>query len=167
MIIRFKPEQWNRFKAQIMELERICFGGKLEMSEADTKECMCAPGALVYLATFNGVVIGNTYGNILSKIDKAWFENHWNPRNYKHDGPKTVYITSTAVHPDFRGQHIATKLKKAMMKDLRQRGFRYVIGHAHKGPMLTINEKLGAKVIQKFPRWYGSKQTHYLYEIEL
>ena len=167
MIIKFKPEQWNRFKNQIMELEKICFSGSLEMTEADTKECMCAPGAVVYLATFNGAVIGNTYGNILSTIDKDWFDSHWDPKTYSHYGRKSVYITSTAVHPDFQGQHIATKLKRAMLKDLRKRGFRHVIGHAHKGAMLTINEKLGAKVIQKFPRWYGSKQTHYLYEIEL
>ncbi len=166
-IVRFVPKDWNRIKTQMMYLENKCFPPAQQMTEQETKECMTAPGAVAYLATNNGAVIGNTYGNVLSTVDKEWFDGHWDPATYKRDRAGTVYITSTAVHPIFRRQGIARKLKIAMIRDLKRRGFRFVVGHAHKGPMLKLNESLGARVIKKFPHWYGSKQTHYLYEIEL
>ena len=165
--IRFATPDWNRIKKSLMACERACFSGELEMTEEETHECVCAPGAMVYLALDRGKVIGNTYGNLLSTIDEDWFDGYWNPRTYKHDDKKTLYVTSTAVLPKYRNRGIASALKNFMMRDLKRNYFKHVIGHAHAGTMIRMATRFGGKVIKKFPHWYGSPQTHYLYEVDL
>ena len=54
-----------------------------------------------------------------------------------------------------------------MMRDLKHNYFKYVVGHAHAGTMIHLATHFGGKTIKKFPHWYGSRQTHYLYEVDL
>jgi GNAT superfamily N-acetyltransferase len=166
-IHRFNKDKWGELKSSIMEVENICFPAELRMTEEETQDCMCADGAIVYLAYVDGKIVGNTYGNILSTVDKGWFDGHWNPKTYRNYSQKTLYITSTAILPKYRNQGIATKLKKEMFDELVNEGFCFVVGHAHKGTMMDIVQKFGGIVLKKFPRWYGSRQTHYLYEVDL
>ena len=166
-IIKFNPKNWSKLKHQFIELEEKCFCEELQMTEEEIKDSMCDNGALVYLAFEGKKLIGNTYGNILQGTDEEWFDGHWDPKDYKHYNKKTLYVTSTAVLPEYRNKGIATRLKIVMHEDLKGHGFKYVIGHAHKGTMINICKKFGGKVIKQFKNWYDSPETHYLYEINL
>jgi len=167
LIRKFNPEEWNKKKQDIIALEEKCFVEELIMTEKEIEESLCDEGAICYLAFDNGVLIGNTYGNILQSTDTDWFDGHWNPETYEHYDEKTMYVTSTAVLPEYRGKGVATKLKQFMFKDLKENGFKYVVGHSDSGAMTHINEKFGAKIIGEFKNWYDSSETHYLYEVKI
>ncbi|MBF0553675.1 MAG: GNAT family N-acetyltransferase [Nitrospirae bacterium] len=166
-IKKFNPFDWPVQKDGIMHVERECFPPELYMSEEETKESICDENCYAYLAFDGDKIIGNSYGNLLSSVNENWFEGHWDPKTYLNYGKKVMYITSTGVLPEYRGKGVARRLKYAMLQDLKKDGFNYVIGHSHAGTMVTINKLFNAEIIQEFPKWFGSKWTNYLYEINI
>jgi predicted GNAT family acetyltransferase len=169
-IVRFYPGDWEKYKEGLMELERLSFEDpELCMTEEETKECMVDdPDLYGYIALDGDKVVGETYGNILQKTDKEnFFEGHWDPTTYRHYDKKTMYVTSTATHPDYRGQGIAKKLKYAMYQDLKKDSFVYCIGHSNEGIMTEIYQWFNGTIVEAFPNWYGSEETHMLTEVEI
>jgi len=166
---KFNKNDWNKYKKGLMELEEASFNdSELCMDEEETKECMIDMDCYAYIALENGKIIGCTYGNILQEIDKDYFfAGYYDPKTYKHYDKKTLYITSTAVHPDYRGKGIAKQLKYTMFKDLKKYKFEYVIGHSKSGTMTSINEWFNGKSIEVYPHWEGSNETHKLVEVNL
>jgi ribosomal protein S18 acetylase RimI-like enzyme len=169
-VIRFYPADWDKYRDDLMALENASFDDpELCMTEEEKKECMVDdPDVYAYIALDGERVIGETYGNILQKTDKdEFFEGHWDPATYQHFDKKTLYITSTATLPEYRGKGIAKLLKYEMFKDLKQDGFEYAIGHSNDGIMTAINEWFNGTNIGKFEHWYGSEETHNLMEMDL
>lgn len=166
-IEKFKISNWQKIKKQFITLEEKCFVPELQMTEKEIKDSMCDKDAIVFLALEDGKLIGVTYGNLLQSTNLEWFDGHWDPNTYSHYNEKTIYITSTAVLPEYRGKGIAIKLKIEMHKQLKKEKFKYVIGHAYEGAMINICKMFGGKIIKKFINWYDSGETHLLYEIDL
>jgi len=168
-IKRFYPEDWDTYKEGLMTLENASFDDpELCMTEEENKECMTDPEVYAYMALDGDRVVGLTYGNVLQKTDKdEFFEGHWEPKSYRHYDQPTLYITSTATLPEYRGMGIAKKLKYKMFCDLKENGFEYAIGHSNQGTMCAINSWFNGEVIETFEHWYGSEETHDLMEVDL
>ena len=168
-VVRFFPKDWEKHRDGLMELENASFDDpELCMTEEEKEECMTDPDVYAYIALDGERVVGETYGNILQKTDKdEFFEGHWDPASYVHYDKKTLYITSTATHPDYRGHGIAKMLKYEMFKDLKKDGFEYAIGHSNDGAMTAIESWFNGELIGTFEHWYGSEETHNLMEVDL
>ena len=116
----------------------------------------------------NDRVIANTFLNKLENITEELFDGYWDPSTYTTYGENnTYYANSVAVLPEYRNKGLAYKLKEKSLNYLKNKGVKYVIGHAHEGNMFNINKKFGAVVVKELVNWMDSGETHYLYQIEL
>ena len=85
--------------AQMHELSRAAWGGDAE--PADVSGILSR--SLAHVGAYDG-------GRLIGFVNVAW------------DGGIHAFILDTAVHPDFRGQGIATRLVKEATSLARQRG---------------------------------------------
>lgn len=80
--------------------------------------------------------------------------------------PDTLYTYSISILKPFQGLGLS-KILKAYFLGCARSGFKTVIGHSLQGASIQHNLSFGAKVIQEFPKWYGTSKTAYLYQIDL
>ena len=168
MIIRkFDPNEWESLKEGILNIEKQCFDEALEMTEDEVKDSVCSDDAIVFLAFDGETLVGTSYMNSLDDKDADWFDGYWNPKEYAHYGEGVIYITSTAVLPEYQFRGVAQKIKVAIFEYLKNTDYKYIVGHCHEGAMVHINEKSGGTIVSEHKNWYGGDSTHYLVEIKL
>ena len=167
-IIRFYPEDWGKYKDDLLELERawednpeLCFSEELK------KELMTDPDVIAYIALDGNKVIAENYGQSLQSTDTDWFEGHYDPTTYRNYDKKTFYVTSIAVLPDYNGQGIAKDMTYSMFQDLKRDGYEYVTGHYNEGSMTKIIEWFNGEIIEVCENWFDSDETHNFMEIDL
>lgn len=164
----YKRQDFVKMVPELIRFENACFPPELCMDESELKECLDTHDVRGVMVLDCDRLAAMTYGNDYGSIDKDWFDGHWDPDKYKKfRRSKSFYVTSTAVDPNYRGKGLALQTRAHLCRILKQEGYRYVVGHAHKGMMLKIVELFEGTIIEAIPRWYGSKQTHYFYEMEL
>ena len=165
-IEQWRPDQWNEDKYSIIELEKRCFVEELQMSEWEIYEEVSNEDTLTIIArNDNNKIIGMTYGTEYNKTDKDWFDGYFDPRKFpKYDENKTLYITSTCVDPEYRGQEIAIQLRIELIELCRDKDYKYLVGHANEKTMVTIYNIFNGKEIARFDNWYDSGESHPLME---
>ena len=167
---KYTASDFDEIAVRALEFEDANFPPELQEDEASIREACSAEGTIgiVILDRASNKLIGMRYGTPLDSFTTEDFEGHWHPENYpKFQGFKTLYSMSTAIHKNYRGRDLGLIMSYEFAKQARDLGYHYIIGHAHIGAMLNLTKLLEGEVIEKFPRWYGSKQTHYLYEMRL
>jgi len=159
-------DKWDSDKEAILAMEEKCFVPELRMDEDEILDSL--DSAIAFVARENGKIIGMTYGNIYSDLDKEWFEGYFEPKDYKkYNEFRSLYITSTCVDPDYRSQDVCLRIRIEMINYCRNLNFHYFISHAHEGSMTNLYIKLGGICVATFHNWYGSEETHYLCEMDI
>ena len=167
-IKRFFPEDWEKYKADLMQLEKawednpeLCFSEELK------KELMTDPDGVYYIALDGDRVIAENYGQSLQSTDTDWFEGHYDPTTYRHFDKKTFYVTSIAVLPEYNGRGIAKDMTYRMFQDLKLDGYEYCTGHYNEGAMTKIIEWFNGETVEVCEHWFDSDETHNFMEIDL
>src|SRR3989339_58437 len=157
-----RAEDWIEVKDDIMEIEQACFHQNLRESEASLSSAFKDPNNIfLVLKDHKGKIIAYSYGTPLEKAEAV---NTNDPECYR---PKTLYVQSSAVLPDFQGKGIGKRLKQKMVECARERGYHNIAGHARSGASLKINLKHGAKVVKGFKNWGGTGETYCYYFLPL
>jgi len=165
-IEKWNISQWPNDKSDILEIESKCFDDSLAMDEDEVYESLSE--GIVVVARDDNKIVGITYANDYDKINSEWFEGYFNPLDYpKYIKNKSLYITSTAILPEYRNKEIAIQIRILLINICRELSYKYIIGHAHKGSMCKIYKIFGGTIVASFPKWYGSRQTHYLCELDI
>jgi ribosomal protein S18 acetylase RimI-like enzyme len=167
MIKLFKPEEWETYKSDILNIESKCFPSELAMNEEEVKRDCCSEDSIVLLAFEDDRLVGAMYAGSLNDKDTEWLDGCWNPQTYEHIKEKVAYISSIGVLPEYQNRGIAKKFKENMNQILKKLGYRYVLSHSNEGAMTHLDELFGAKIIDTKHNWGGSKETHHLTETKL
>ena len=74
----------------------------------------------------------------------------------------SFYIESTAVLPAYQGKGIGTMMKKSLIEEVKEEGYKRITCHATNETIRDINEKLGFRVIEIFKKWVGDRDGWYM-----
>jgi ribosomal protein S18 acetylase RimI-like enzyme len=71
--------------------------------------------------------------------------------------PRSLFIVSTGILPDFRGQGFGALIKRWQILYARRHGFRRIVTTTRKSnrAMLGLNRKFGFKILRMLPRYYA------------
>ena len=110
----FQPTQaaWSAIAPEIIEIERLCFGGKGWSAQRLEKEFLSRSSTVVILRNTEKTPIGFS----LAQPDM-------------YNG-KSAYIWTTDIHPRYQGQNLVGKIMDTMEDSLRKLGFLYVTRNA-------------------------------------
>lgn len=171
-ISAISPGQIDKYKKDLVELERKCFPTGLAVEWKTKKWLMTMEGSIIVLANYRGKVIGESYGHMLEECqkylggqEKLAFSKLLD--YYLDSGRKAFYTVAFSVLPEHQGEGIGTILKSEHLSEIRRHGYDTVVGHANSGKAIEINQKFGARIIFTYPNWYGTGETHYLYELDM
>ncbi len=165
-LFKFEAGDWDKFEADLMNIETACYHQNLQWSKEDKKELFTSLDATIFLVEINNKVIGEA---LSSKLD------FWNAEEFpstkelssKYKSNETCYQEFFSVLPGYQGIGIGKLLKKATIHEAQRKGYNFLLGHAKEGAAIEINKKFGARIIKQYEDWYGTGITHYLYEIDL
>lgn len=79
-------------------------------------------------------------------------------------GKNCMYAFSTTVLPEIQDRGYGKILKAYCLGIWKAEGYEYALGHARDGASLNLQLSFGATVIDKFPDWYHTGETYYLYK---
>jgi GNAT superfamily N-acetyltransferase len=119
-------------------------------------------GSLGLIYIKDDKVVGETIGVPVSSLEDSCRDKI--PGLYDSS---TLYVSSFTVQSEYQGQGIGSKLVKSFIPQAKARGYSRLIGHAAEGSSLRINNSLGAKVLQRYPDYYGTGKNYYFYELIL
>jgi hypothetical protein len=81
-------------------------------------------------------------------------------------GQNAVYCYSNTTLKPYRRKGYAGMLKEYFLKQVKCKGYDYVIGHARRNDSIKLNLSHGAIIIRGYPNWSGS-ETYDFYYIKL
>ncbi|MDE1856263.1 MAG: GNAT family N-acetyltransferase [Candidatus Micrarchaeota archaeon] len=169
----FNPKQWDKYKSQFMKLERKCYPKELQFLPNEKKEIVASKNSITVIAKMGQEFVGEIYGQHVKyeepetknrgKVGRAFKDIFEMPESRR----KTFYIDGFAVLPEMQGQGVGIALKRALFTKLRDGGWEFVMGHANDGAALHINYKFGARPRKSYEHWFGGKEKHILYTLNL
>jgi ribosomal protein S18 acetylase RimI-like enzyme len=83
--------------------------------------------------------------------------------------PGTVYIQSTGLLREYRGQALGKRIKEWEIEYARRNGFRRVVTNCRESnaAMISINEKYGFRAIRRTPDYYEDGEATVVMELVL
>jgi ribosomal-protein-alanine N-acetyltransferase len=83
--------------------------------------------------------------------------------------PGTLYIQSTGLLPEFRGQGVGSRVKQWEIEHARRNGFGRVVTNCRESnaAMIAINEKYGFRAIRKTAGYYADGEATVVMELVL
>ena len=83
--------------------------------------------------------------------------------------PGTVYIQSTGLLQEYRGQGLGKRIKEWEIEYARRKGFHRIVTNCRESnvAMISINEKFGFRVIRSTPGYYEDGEATVVMELVL
>ena len=156
MIVRTIKFVRNVPVSETMHFEDL-FEEPLQFSLEEKKETL--QNTIAVWLFVNGAIAGEIYGHPHKLIDEE-------VEDVDMTDEDSIYCSSTAILPEFRGLGLA-KLLKAYWLGIVSRDFKFVTGHATSDAMKEINRLFGAEFGPAHAGWYGTDRTAYFYRIKL
>lgn len=81
----------------------------------------------------------------------------------------TLYIQSTGLRREYRGQGLGTRVKEWQIEYARRNGFRRMVTNCRESnaAMIAINERSGFRAIRKTPGYYADGEATVVMELML
>ena len=145
------PQDWSKFGAPILRLEREQFPVGLREEPADLQSLIESPTSIVVGVRTKGLPFAGylasdlleNFGDVPGTIS----DPHWGHGD-------THYIAAIVVDPSIRHCGVATALMQACVHSARALGFRRVTAHMQSGATSKIGSQF--RVLGRFPNWYGT-----------
>lgn len=119
-------EEWEKIREDVLAIEKAQF--KNPSSEEMFSQRFQEPGTAVVLLRDKKTdkIVGYRYSIPLINYAAGNGENFRSDIEREDDGKKTAYILNTAIHPDYIGHRLSSKLINKLDDLLRQRNYRFV-----------------------------------------
>jgi GNAT superfamily N-acetyltransferase len=155
-IRRLDQSSWADFEDRIMRIEDESY----EPARRDHREFFARivgqPRAVTLVALRDDAVLGFCFGAPLEsfpEVDGTWSDPEWSRGT-------TLYCADVTVSGAYRGRGIGFLLKRSLLEEARQLGYRYVAGRNRVGmaaAMWRLNRRLGAYQVQWLERSYRDR----------
>ncbi len=128
-------ETWKDVRRDILELEELCFPGKV-FPEASLRSDFENPENIAVVLRKEDGVIGFSYGAPDRKVENA------------------IKIHTTEIHPEEQGKGYVVSLVTMLEDEARRRGFKFLTRHAaiENGYADKITANYGDRVVETYER---------------
>jgi GNAT superfamily N-acetyltransferase len=159
----------------IVELNKS-YPPELQIDKKEAIEILTELLTINYVLRLDNKIIGSCLYRDIRGYPEDDFKNEetgkieWSPREfsetYNSDGAGILYIEDTTILPEYRNKGFAKFLREKTYQKLKN-DWNFIVAHANSGAMINISKELGGNILKEFPNWFGSGETHVLYEIDL
>jgi ribosomal protein S18 acetylase RimI-like enzyme len=133
------------------------------------------PEEIEALCEFDRKAFASFPGDIFDPEDWAGYESYWmivdgeivGCSAFVHDvdydeqsKPKSLYIMSTGVLPEFQGRRLGAEQKRWQIEYARQRGFEVIVTNMRESNVriIRLNGKFGFKIREIVPGYYSDPE---------
>lgn len=137
------------------------------------------PDEIEALCEFDRKAFASFPGDLFDPEDWATYESYWmivdgeivGCSAFVHDvdydekpKPKSLYIISTGVLPEFQGRGLGAKQKEWQIEYARGRGFDVIVTNMRESNIriIRLNEKFGFKIREIAPAYYSEPEERAL-----
>ncbi len=115
------PGRMSQLAASVFSVEQQVFGRQAYTRRELTQD-LSQDRAILAIATAPSALIGFAYTTPLSYYEDDIFDL---PKKYRRNIQKTAYLSNIAILPQYRRQHIATRMLTELTGEMRRQGFVY------------------------------------------
>ena len=167
-ILKFNPDDlYDGLKKELMNIEKKCFHPDIQ-EDWKGKQKLIRASASCFFAYDKNKIIGEAYTETEYEIHDDSDDNlHMASVMEVCHKEHGVYFYSLAVVPKYEGLGIAKSLWLQIIADTKNQGYKMIFSHAKEGSSSHLCEVFGGKFITQRRNWFGTGNTHNLYEIKV
>jgi GNAT superfamily N-acetyltransferase len=151
--IRVTEENWHAVKKRVLELERRSFIPSIRESDRSLTKIALSPSAIFLVAAVGDTLTAYAMADRLER-----FGGIPGTRRDPHYGRRdTIYISSVAVDPEWRGRGIGVGLERELVRVAYDQGYSRVTAHIRGSARL--GDQLSRRVLDSFPNWYETGES--------
>ena len=143
---------WERYKEFILNSESI-FPENMRSSPEDFSNMFSEDGLVAKVALLDSRYIGNVIGCAVPPEDRSYYEITGLP-----EGSRVLYILNMVVNPEHHGKGYGKQLLQEMVRQAKNSGYDYVVGHFRQNASFHIMKKMGGVETGNFKNWDDTQE---------
>jgi GNAT superfamily N-acetyltransferase len=148
--IQVSGSTWEAFRSEILQIERLSFADSIRATEDELHEVAKSASAVFFVARLVNsqqivAYLAADRLELFAEVPGVVEDSHFRKRD-------TLYITSVAVHPNWRRRGLGVALQRDCVNQARRLGYARVSAHLRSG----ASHKLGLvhATLSTFDNWY-------------